>query len=255
MRITALLAALALLAVFPAAPRAQTPTPTATTSQDEPAADPPADAPSDVTAVYDDYSDDGVIDVCAHTRDTLQATLDSIEADFDRDFPDFREAVRAGIQRHDGDRCDVDPTPTPTATPTATATADSGALPEPTEEDDEELEDGTLPPAEEGELPPAEEEGTPAPTATPLPTATPTVAAPVATPTPTPTTAIVARSRADRLLLPGILVGIALLGGATLAVMALTGSGSPRTRHAFSEAALRAKSTWADFSDWLRLGR
>src|ERR1700754_198907 len=129
--ITALLAALALLAVNCAASFAQSPSPTpsATAAQDDGStADPPANASKAVKAVYTDYSRDGVIDVCAHTREVLQETLQGIEADFDRDFPDFREAVQAGIERHDKGRCDdVDgsgsadgtPTPTPTATPTA----------------------------------------------------------------------------------------------------------------------------------------
>ena len=97
--ITALLAALALLAVTCTASLAQSPTPTATAAQDDgTAADPPADASKEVKAVYTDYSRDGVIEVCDHTREVLQETLDGIEAAFDRDFPDFREAVKAGIQ-------------------------------------------------------------------------------------------------------------------------------------------------------------
>lgn len=263
--ITALLAALALLAVTPAAAFAQTPTPTATAAQDDgAAADPPADASKEVKAVYTDYSRDGVIDVCDHTRDVLQETLDGIEPDFDRDFPDFREAVRAGIQRHDKGRCDDDaeptatPTPTATASPTATATAsptaspESGALP-PT--DDSGGKDGGAAPPDTGSTTP-EDGSLPTATATP-PAATATVAPPVAatTPTPVPTPAVVTRSSTDGLLLPGILIGIALLGAAALAVSAYTGRRSPRMRHAWSEAAYRTKSTWADFSDWLRLGR
>ena len=66
--------------------------------------------------------------------------------------------------------------------------------------------------------------------------------------------AVVTRSSADGLLIPGILVGIALLGGLVLTLLAVSGR-SPRTRHAFSEAAYRFKGTWADFSDWLKFGR
>src|SRR4051794_337551 len=133
--ITALLAALALLAVSCAPALAQTPTPTATPTpsataaqDDGTAADPPADASKEVKAVYTDYSRDGVIDVCDHTREVLQETLDGIEAAFDRDFPDFREAVKAGIQRHDKGKCDD-----ATATPAATAAAPATAPPAPTE--------------------------------------------------------------------------------------------------------------------------
>jgi hypothetical protein len=263
--ITALLAALALLAVTPAASLAQspTPTPTATAAQDDgSAADPPADASKEVKAVYTDYSRDGVIDVCDHTRETLQETLDSIEADFDRDFPDFREAVKAGIQRHDKNRCGGDATATPTPTATATATAspsataspDDGALPPASDHGGDDS--GALPPAtgstpEDGSLPPSTDDGST--TQPPAATVAPPVAA--TTPTPVPTPAVVTRSSTDGLLVPGILIGIALLGAAALAVSAFTGRRSPRMRHAWSEAAYRTKSTWADFSDWLKLGR
>jgi hypothetical protein len=261
--ITALLAALALLAVVCSPSLAQTPTPTATASQDDgTAADPPADASKEVKAVYTDYSRDGVIDVCDHTREVLRETLDGIESDFDRDFPDFREAVKAGIQRHDKGKCEEDAEQTPTATetatpaPTATASPDDGSLPPP---DDSATPDaGALPPAtddgssqppESGALPPATEGASPTPA--PTVTAAPTV---VATPAPSATPSVVTRSSADGLLIPGILVGIALLGGLLLTLAAFSGR-SPRTRHAFSEAAYRFKGTWADFSDWLRFGR
>jgi hypothetical protein len=267
--ITALLAALALLAVVPVA-SAQTPTPTATAAQDQGTAEAPPDASKEVKAIYTDYSRDGVIDVCDHARDDLQETLDTIEADFDRDFPDFREAVEAGIQRHDGDRCDEEEeeataTPTATATPDdtlpeASATPDDGTLPD--AQDDGTDDSGTLPPLDDGTLPP--DDGTLPPDdggllpdegAIPPPAATPSVTpTPVATPTPSPTPAIVSRSTTGELVVPGIIIGIALLGAAALAVTAF-GNRSPRMRHAWSEAMFRTRSTWADFADWLKLGR
>jgi hypothetical protein len=89
------------------------------------------------------------------------------------------------------------------------------------------------------------------------PAATPTVAPPVpaATPTPVPTPVIVTRSGTDGLLIPGILIAVALLGAGLLAAMAIGGRGSPRVRHAWNEAAFRTRGIWADFSDWLRIGR
>ena len=74
------------------------------------------------------------------------------------------------------------------------------------------------------------------------------------TPTPSPTPVVVTRSSTDELLVPGIIVGIALLGAAALAATAF-GNRSPRVKHAWSEALFRTRSTWADFSDWLKLGR
>ncbi len=269
--ITALLAALALLAVIPAASNAQTPTPTATAAQDDgTAAEPPEDASKEVKSIYSDYSRDGVIDVCKHAREGLRQALDSIEADFDRDFPDFREAVEAGIQRHDNNRCaeddDAQATPTATATPDdslpdPTPTPDAGTLPEPDDSSGDSDDGGALPPPEDGSLPPEDgalPEGGALPEAGAAqpPVATPAVPPPAAavTPTPTPTPVVVTRSSTDELLVPGIIVGIALLGAAALAATAF-GNRSPRVKHAWSEALFRTRSTWADFSDWLKLGR
>jgi hypothetical protein len=78
-----------------------------------------------------------------------------------------------------------------------------------------------------------------------------TAAAPTATPTP----AVLTSSNTDALLLPGIVIAIALLGGALLGAWALAARRNPRWAHAWDEAGYRVKSTWADFSDWLKLGR
>ena len=66
---------------------------------------------------------------------------------------------------------------------------------------------------------------------------------------------IVTRSGTDGLLIPGILLGIALLGALALGAFALAARRSPRFEHAWREAAFRTRGTWADFSDWLKLGR
>ncbi len=269
--ITALVAALALLAAVPVATRAQdptpTPTPTASQSQqdDGSSAEAPEGASAEVIAIYDDYSDDGKIEVCDHERTDLQDALDGIEADVDRDFPDFREAIRAGIQRHDGGRCD-DGTATATATPddgsttvdpTPAPSTESGELP-PFDDGTTDDGSGAVPPVDDGTLPP--EDGTlplesgaavPPPAATPAPVAPVPAASPAASATP----AVVTRSGTDRLLIPGILIGVALLGGAALAVCAIGARRSPRWQAAFNEAGFRVRGTWADFSDWLRLGR
>src|SRR3954449_3009437 len=212
--ITALVAALALLAVICTASFAQSPAPTATAAQDDgTGVDPPADASKEVKAVYKDYRGDGLIDVCDHTREVLQETLDGIEAAFDRDFPDFREAVKAGIQRHDKGKCDnAEATATATATPTATATSTATAAPTETASPDE----GTLPPSsdtpDDGALPPATDDGgstqppedgtlPPAATTTPVPTPTPTPAEGAITPVPSSTPVVVTRSGAGGLLI------------------------------------------------------
>jgi hypothetical protein len=256
--ITALLAALALLVAAPAAfAQKATPTP----------GGPPADASTAVKAIYTDYRSDGKIDVCDHEQTDLQDALDTIEPEFDTDNPDFRAALEAGIQKYDSGRCDGDATATATATATETATAaptaddgtlpppddssggdDSGALPPP--------DDGTSTPApEDGTLPPeggATPEGTPAVPA-PVPTVAP--AAPAATPAPSATPTVVASSSDGSLLVPGILIGLAILGALALALFPLAARNNPRLDHAWREAAFRTRATWTDFTDWLRLGR
>ena len=269
--ITALMAALALLAVTPAASFAQTPTPTPTATasqQDDGAAEAPADASKEVKAIYTDYSRDGEIDVCDHARDDLQEALDTIEADFDRDFPDFREALEAGIQRHDDNRCDDDAE----ATPTATATADARRPPtDPTPTPDDRRaarprhldrrrrraippDDGTLPPDDRARCPRRERCRRTAPRRRRRRSPRPLRPRAATTPAPSPTPAIVTRSGTDGLLIPGILIGVALLGGAALAFSAIAAA-TRGVQHAWSEALFRTRSTWADFSDWLKLGR
>ena len=271
--ITALMAALALLAVTPAASHAQTPTPTPTATaaqQDDGAAEAPDDASKEVKAIYTDYSRDGKIDVCDHARDDLQEALDTIEPDFDRDFPDFREALEAGIQRHDDNRCEDDTEATPTATatpddstttdPLPTPTPDDGALPDP---DDLDRRRRRAPARRRHAAARRQRRAARGGRAAGgrrrarrrrrSPTAAPPAAA--TTPAPSPTPAIVTRSGTDGLLIPGIMIGVALLGAAALAFSAISGRSSPRVQHAWSEAAFRTRGTWADFSDWLKFGR
>jgi hypothetical protein len=211
--------------------------------------------PADVQKVYNDYRSDGVIDVCDHTQATLESTRDTIKADFDRDYPDFREAVEAGIDKHKsggcgGDSSSSDDSGSGTAPPAATSTPDtgtsSGALPDASPTPDTGTESGTLPnasPTPEATVPPED--------ATPVPTVPP--AAPAATPTPAEPKIVHAGHRS--LTLPIVLIVIALLGLVALALSALFAKRNPRLRHAWQEAAFRTRGTWADFSDWLRLGR
>src|SRR5262249_54469270 len=141
--ITALVAALALVVAAPASAQTPTPTPTATSRPGSA----PANASQAVKRIYNDYTSDGKIDVCEHARKDLQEALDTIEVEFDTDYPDFREALEAGIQRHDKGRCpDATPTATPTAsatdTATPSATADSGTLPPPDDSGGGKTDDG-----------------------------------------------------------------------------------------------------------------
>ena len=129
------------------------------------------------------------------TRDDLQDALDTIEPDFDTDYPDFREAVEAGVSATTTAAADDDGDATPTATatatasPTATPPPDDGRSRRPTTTAPpttvRATTAGALPP-DDGTLPP-EGDGDPSPTPAPVPTPSP--------PTPGPT---VAARRAPR---------------------------------------------------------
>jgi hypothetical protein len=254
---TAWLAALVLLLAAPAA-LAQSP-PDGT----------PDDASEAVEEIYRDYRNDGKIDVCDHTREDLQDAVETIDPDFDIDNPDFRIALETGVQRHDDNRCSGDEdeddatataTATATASPEPTATADDGLLPEPDEGSTDDgstgdggalppVDDGTLPPPDDGTLP---EAATPDPALTPVPTVAPATAA--VSPTPSPTPAIVATSNGS-LLVPGILLVLALLCGLALALFPLAARRNPQVDAAWQEFRFRTRTTWTDFTEWMRLGR
>jgi hypothetical protein len=214
--------------------------------------------PADVQKVYDDYRSDGVIEVCDHTQATLESTRDTIKPDFDRDYPDFREAVEAGIDKHKDGGCGGDDSSTSDSSgggtpPAATSTPGSGtstvAPPAESATPDAGAESGTLPQAT-ATVPP-EDAIPPQAGATPVPTVPP--AAPAATPTPAEPKIVHAGHRS--LTLPIVLIAIALLGLLAVALSALFARRNPRLQHAWREAAFRTRGTWADFSDWLRLGR
>ena len=114
---------------------------------------------------------------------------------------------------------------------------------------------------ESGQLPKSESDAPQGGAVTPIPTAQPTTAPPAATPapaaaapTPTPTPAITHTGHRS-LTIPAIILALAGLGALALALFAVAGRRSPGVRHAWREAAFRTRGTWADFSDWLRLGR
>jgi hypothetical protein len=295
-----LLAAAAMVAVMAAAALAQAPTVTATASASAtptatptptvtPTATPtptvtptPTPDPEDVKKaklrkrtvvkrVYRDYRDDGRIDNCDHSRKALKRTLESISDEFDADFPDFREAVKAAIKDWDKKRCEREAEPAPTATPSPSATpaptststpsppppppSTSGTLPDLGSGNDngDDNHGGSVAPPSSSPSPPSEGDVQPVqPTATPTPT-------PTATP-PAEAQLAVTRPHAQDadLAVPGLLLAAALLGLAAAGGTALYARRTGRLQgwgHAWREASYRATGAWGDFSDWLRLGR
>jgi hypothetical protein len=271
-----LVAAVAFIAALPAAASAQDPTPTPTVTPTPTATPTPVPTPTPaeekqaklrkrkvVKRVYRDFRDDGRIDNCKHSRLALKRTLQSISDQYDVDFPDFREAVKAAIKDWDKKVCVVaTPTPTPTPTPSATAAPtpapttppsnDSGNLPNLGGGGGNNGSGSSPPPALDPTPTPSEGDVAPVqPSATPVP----------ATPAPAPQDAQLVVTRPDggtNLLLPALLLAAALLGLAVAGGSALAARRGGRLAgwgHAWREAGYRATGAWGDFSDWLRVGR
>jgi hypothetical protein len=277
--ITVLATALALWGAGATAARAQDPTatpsaspatsPTPSPSPSASSADTKTDWPKDVQRVYDDYRDDSIIDICSHPQKALQDTLDTIEPDYDRDYPDFREALEAGIERYKAGACKDGSSSSSSSSSGASGasgssgtTGSTGAAGSSGSSGSSGTESGRLPSAQSGSsgagaIPPAAA-GTSPPAAAVTPAAgavAPATAAPAAAAAATPAL-VVTRTGHRSLLIPGILLAIALLGALGLAASALaTRRSDSAMSQAWREAAYRTRGTWADFSDWLRLGR
>jgi hypothetical protein len=290
-RLTGLLLAAAMVAAaaLPLAALAQDQTPTPTPGEPTPTPsasptptptpDPEAEAKARqdekdrkrkvVRRIYRDFERDGRIAACDHSRKALRIAKRSISDSYDEDFPDFREAVQAAIDRHKKGKCEPLPEdqaavePTPTTTPEggtldqhSTAPAPAPPPPPPVAPAAPAPESGALPdlgggeqsdpfpsPPDEGVIP----EGTPAPAATPAPT-----------PAGPPRLIVTQSANNANLLVPGMMLAIALAGLLIAAGTAVAGKRSGRfagVGHAWREAAWRTSGTWADFTDWLRSGR
>ncbi len=191
--------------------------------------------------VSSDYTKDGEIDPCKYTTAELQTALKNVSPDLRQYASDYPEAIKAAIEQRASGACD-EPAPSTGSVPPAATTAPS-----------------SLPPA--------------FPTAAATPGATATVAEP-----PAPDTARLPEPVADdsEALLqraaaatpdnsaPAPLIGLGLLAVllALTAALMLTlrrfGAGEGRLApayHSWREARWRAGGVWADFRDWLSLGR
>jgi hypothetical protein len=232
-----------------------------------------------VRSIYRDFERDGRIDDCDHTLRALKRARRSISDSYKEEFPDFRDALTAAIERHNDGDCEEqeqqledrnsDPTPTPTATstpaPSGTGTTPTAPPPttSPTTPDSGSLPDfgsggsggsgdsgGDVNPLPEEPAPPGED-------AIPEGTASPTPA-PQATPTPTPRLIVTRAAANPDMFVPGALLAVALLGLLIAALSALFAKRSGRLAgvgHAWREAAWRTSGAWSDFSDWLRSRR
>jgi hypothetical protein len=238
--VTFLVAALALLPA--AAARASGAEPT-----------PPKHASEGVKDVYADYNADSRVAECDHTQDDLQQTRDTMTPATADDFPDFVDQVRVALHHHEQHRCANDESASSAPEATSAPPSDNGSAPAPVAPESGQLPESEGGAPESGAIPPDQ-------AATPVPSVAPTTAPPAATAPPVATplasaTPAIAHEGHRSLTIPAIILALAALGAAVLALSAFAGRRSPRVRHAWREAAFRTRGTWADFSDWLRLGR
>ena len=224
---------------------------------------PPAGAATklsrDAQRVYDDYRSDAEIQPCDHAVAAYRRTLREITPDIEEETPAFRPAVEAALRERErgGEDCaSEEDTGSGADKPAAPATGAGGTA---------------APPSAARPAPAAPPARPPAPAASPRPeptvsaTPAPTVAPPppVTSSAPAAPSAPVLLDRSHEGTPLGLLIALGLLAlGALAALAALLaprlGWGDERlagARHAWGEAAYRAGGTWADFVDWLRLGR
>jgi hypothetical protein len=217
--------------------------------------------------VYDDYRSDAAIEPCDHTVAAYRRTLKEITPDIEEVTPAFRPAVEAALrERARGRRgCLEQDSPTqPGTTGDGAAGGTNGGTGSTPSPPAQTAPPATAPaPAPPSSNAPAPAGGgnAPAPEATPAPTVAP--APPVADSAPPAPTAPTLLNQPHKGTPAGLLIALGLVGLSALLVgLALLarrfGWGEERLagpRHAWGEATYRAGATWADFIDWIRLGR
>jgi hypothetical protein len=223
--------------------------------------------------VYDDYRSDAAIEPCDHTVATYRKTLKQITPDVEEATPAFRPAVEAALrEREDGKQgCLQQDSPTQPGTSgggaaggtSGGASGGSDTTPSPPAQPAPPAPTpAPAPPSSNAPAPAGGGGGTaPSVQATPAPTVAPPP--PVANSAPPAPTAPTLLNRPHEGTPTGLLIALGLLAlTALLGALALLarrfGWGEERlagTRHAWGEATYRAGATWADFIDWIRLGR
>lgn len=267
-----------------------TATPTPTPAPDDAGDDvgqvgePPPDASKRVRRVYRDFRRDAIIEPCDHTLYILRETRDTVPEDFDAQYPDFLESVKAAISERkeldceavaeeedaeDAERDEDADSDEDAAADESASTGGGGAatpsttpapidplpfdpidpLPSTPSDAEDEVAPDPLPPVET--VAPLPEPVTPPPAAP----AAPPVAPPVATPVPSTVVAEPATAPAP---VWGLAAGGGLLALGGLLAPLFGASGGARLaafEHAWGEAGFRVRGAWQDFRDWLRVGR
>lgn len=205
-----------------------------------------------LTDLGKDYTQDGRLDPCKYSEKELRDLKGAIPNDFEQ-YSDFGVAIDDALAKRAQGVCKK-----------GGSTAQNNA---------------TAPPAATGNAPPppptaaSPATGTPSSAGTPAPAAT-AAAQPPPTPATAPTAApdvasgnaiaVAARSNEPANEAPFVLIALAALAGLLALGTLMFGlvrwrawepAWADRFRHAAGEAGWRASSTWAEFSDFVRLGR
>jgi hypothetical protein len=208
------------------------------------------------TDVFKAYSNTGTIDPCKFTPAQLKQAKGQIPNDYEQYAPDFKDAIDAAAKARASGACKEKSSGGDQSSGTGAGTGSSS---------------GTGTPA-------AGTTSTPAPAATtattpaPAPTPTTATATPQPTPSVTPAPAVAdgailtaaSNTQDNGSDLPAPLVALALVALLAALAAALVAAARwfavdppwmQRSRHATAEAGWRTSAAWAEFTDWLRLGR
>src|SRR4051794_33758307 len=206
----------------------------------------PAAPANTFDTIFKAYQRTGKVDACRYSASDLKKALGQVPNDIEQYAPDFPAALQAAAEKRASGGCDKPTAGTTTQAapagggPTATTGVPPGAGASP----------GAAPAA--GGVP---ADGTPKPTPS---------SAPAASAADKAIGAAAVKHHDDGSGVPAALVALAVVLG-LLAVGALAWALTRwlaweppwlvRARHAGAEAGWRASATWAEFTDWVRLGR
>jgi cobalamin biosynthesis Mg chelatase CobN len=204
--------------------------------------------------IFADYAKTGKVDACRYSAGKIKQAQGQVPNDIEQYAPDFPAALDAAADKRANGGCDkaastkkgAAQTTTQPAAPSASTTTPATSTAAP-----------TTPTTPAAAAPPSPPNTTPQPAPDP-------VAAPAAQDNAIPAAA--ASSPADTgsdnapapLLLLAILGGLLALGALVYGAARWWAFDPPwlvRWRHATAEAGWRASNAWAEFTDWVKLGR
>lgn len=204
------------------------------------------------TSVFKAYSRTGTISPCTFTAAQLKQAKGQIPADYAQYAPDFKDAIDAALKARAAGACKASqgggsPTATAPAGPAGTGTT-PGGTPAPS--------GATTAPATTAPASPSATTSTPqpAPSVDPAP-----VVADNAIPAAAAGTTESDGDGTSPALVVLAIVALLALAAALVAWAFRWWAADPpwlqRSRHATAEAGWRTSAAWAEFTDWLRLGR